>query len=263
MNLRNYRQSQLVRGGLLAVSSILVFVVLWRLGSMAVPRNLPGPMTTFETTLDILEEPGPRRLTGLDHLRISLTRVAIVLAASLVLSVSIGILMGVSRGVERTVRMWLPLWMTSPDVVVILLMMIVIGFDGQAIIIAVTFTATPFGIVNIYSGIKDIDSNLLEMTEAYDSHPRLVWQYLYLPHLMSYIFASTRYLIGLTWKVVLVGETFGTQKGMGAIIRFWFDQGEVEPVLAYLMLFVVIMLLIEYGGFKILERRLFAWRQTE
>ncbi len=262
MNLIGYNRRRLFQKAVITVASMLAFLLLWHLGSLVVTRNLPAPLATFELAAELLQEPGPRLNTGFDHLRISLVRVGIVLGASILLSIVIGVLMGVSATIEKVVSMWLPLWMTAPDVVVILIVMIILGFEGQAIIIAVIFTATPFGIVNIWSGIQDLDNNLLEMARAHDSSNRLVWQYIYVPHLMSYIFASTRYMIGLAWKVVLVGEAFGTTDGMGAIIRYWFNQGDVGPVLAYLMLFVVVMLFIEYGIFKTLERRLFDWRES-
>jgi len=150
--------------------------------------------------------------------------------------------------------------MTVPDVVVILLAMIIFGFSGTSIIFAVIFTVTPFGVVNIWEGMSALDADLLEMSESFESSKSLKFRYIYLPHLFSYIFASTRYMLGMIWKIVLVGEAFGTQEGVGAIVRFWFSQGRITPILAYLVIFVFITLFIEFGIFKPLESRLFAWR---
>lgn len=252
-------RKQILRGGVI-VASVAAFVLLWHVGSLAFPRQLPAPYEVTVRAVELVSEPGPRGYTGLDHLGVSLRRVFIVLGVSMLLSVVIGVLMGISSTAESVIGTWLPFAMTSPDVVVILIVMIILGFDGQSIIAAVIFTATPFGVVNMWGGMRDIDADLIEMARAFDSSSALIWRYIYLPHLLSYLFASARYMLGMIWKIVLVGEAFGTSSGMGAIIRFWFNQGEITPILSYLAMFIVVMFVIEYGVLKPLEFRLFAWR---
>ena len=41
---------------------------------------------------------------------------------------------------------------------------------------------------------------------------------------------------------------------------FWFEQFNMTQVLAWVIMFVVLMLILEYGVFAQLERRAFAWR---
>lgn len=245
---------------LIVTVSLLTFFGFWQAGSVLLPRMLPSPIEVFETTIEILTTEGPRGNTGVEHLWVSLRRSLTVLAMSLTISVVIGVLMGIYPRVESVISTWLPFWMTSPDVVVILLVMIIVGFTGTSIVIAVIVTTTPFGIVNMWQGTKDLDSELLEMARAFDSDSLLVWRYVYIPHLFPYIFASSRYMLGMTWKVVLVGEAFGTSTGMGAIIRFWFSIGAISEILAYLSLFVVVIFVIEYLIYKPIQNRLFAWR---
>lgn len=249
-----------VKSVLIVAVSILMFFGLWQVTSMVLPRMLPSPLVVLEATARILTEEGPRGNTGIDHLWISLRRTLIVLVVSLSISIVVGVLMGFYPQFESVVSTWLPFWMTSPDVVVILLVMIILGFTGTSIVLAVIITATPFGIVNMWQGTKDLDAELLEMAEAFDSDNVLVWRFIYIPYLFSYIFASSRYMLGMTWKVVLVGEAFATSTGMGAIIRFWFSLGRVTEILAYLSLFVVVIFVIEYLVYKPIQNRLFAWR---
>ncbi len=245
---------------LIVTVSLLVFLGLWQAGSVRLPRMLPSPVVVFETTVEILTAEGPRGNTGVEHLWVSLRRSLFVLGVSLTISIAVGVMMGINSHVESVVSTWLPFWMTSPDVVVILLVMIIVGFTGTSIVIAVIITVTPFGIVNMWQGTKDLDPELLEMARAFDSDSSLVWRYIYVPHLFSYIFASSRYMLGMTWKVVLVGEAFGTSTGMGAIIRFWYSVGAVAEILAYLSLFVVVIFVIEYLIYSPIQSWLFAWR---
>jgi NitT/TauT family transport system permease protein len=48
--------------------------------------------------------------------------------------------------------------------------------------------------------------------------------------------------------------------GIGYMLTTEYNQFNMAGVLAWTALFTVIMLLIEYGGFKLLERRYLAWR---
>jgi NitT/TauT family transport system permease protein len=252
-------RSRSIRAGII-VFSLLSFLSLWQLGSLNFTQAIPAPLKTINMANQVLIEPGPRQKTGFNHLTVSLQRVFIILSISLSLSVILGILMGLYDSVERLVSPWIPIGMTAPDVVVILITMILLGFEGTSIMIAVIFTATPFGVINMWEGMKDIDSNLVEMANSFDSSNYLVWRYIFIPHLFSYIFASSRYMLGMVWKIVLVGEAFGTDDGMGAIVRFWFNQGEILPIVAYLLLFVVTIFAIEYLVLKPLEFKLFEWR---
>ena len=84
----------------------------------------------------------------------------------------------------------------------------------------------------------------------------------YLPQLMPYIFSAFRYAFGVTWKVVALAETFGLKYGIGYMFFFWFGQFNMVQVLAWVIMFVILMLILEHGVFAQLERRAFAWRTS-
>jgi NitT/TauT family transport system permease protein len=256
----NLLTSRRLEKGAVVGLSVASFVLVWYGGSLIVPQLVPGPQRVLPLTAEILDEPGPRGYTGLYHLQASLVRVFIIVAISMVVSVFVGTLMGVSKPIEEATSLWLPLWMAVPDVVLILLVMIVFGFGDVSVIVGVTFLSTPFGIVNMWQGMKDLDADLTEMADAFDANRRHVWRYIYIPHLVPYIFASGRYLLGQIWKIVLVAEAFGISTGMGAIIRFWYQQGELAVIFAYLVLFIGVVFAIEYLLIAPLQYRWFRWR---
>jgi ABC-type nitrate/sulfonate/bicarbonate transport system permease component len=43
---------------------------------------------------------------------------------------------------------------------------------------------------------------------------------------------------------------------------FWFGQFNMDQVLAWIVMFVVLMLILEHGVFARLERRAFIWRAS-
>ena len=241
-----------------------VFVVLWQLAAMAManPAALPTPAHVLSLTIELSLEPGPRGHTAIYHLERTFLRVLVATVLALSISVVLGVLMWRSKTVEAVLSDWLPFWMTIPTVVLILICMILFQFSTTSVIVAVLVAATPFGIVNLWEGMKSVDTDLLEMTRVFDASSYQIWKDLYVPHLAPYIFGTFRYILGMVWKIVALAEVFGIQAGIGSMFRFWYSQGRVDALLAYLLIFVIVMLVIEYGVLKPLERRTFEWRDS-
>ena len=67
----------------------------------------------------------------------------------------------------------------------------------------------------------------------------------------------------LAWKVEQLTEVFGSSKGVGFRIRESFQKFSVTGVLAWVLLFIAFMLVVERVALVRLERRLFKWRKWE
>ncbi|QCS44985.1 ABC transporter permease [Natrinema versiforme] len=243
---------------------IAAFVAMWQLAAMAIanPATLPTPAHVFSLAIEFSLQPGPRGYTAIYHLERTFLRVLIATVIALSLSVVFGILMWRSETVEAVLSDWLPFWMTIPTVILILICMILFQFSTMSVIVAVLVAATPFGIVNLWEGMKSVDTGLLEMTAAFDASSFQVWKDVYVPHLSPYIFGTFRYILGMVWKIVALAEVFGIQSGIGSMFRYWYSQGRIDALLAYLLVFVLVMLTIEYGVLKPVEWRTFKWRDS-
>jgi NitT/TauT family transport system permease protein len=114
----------------------------------------------------------------------------------------------------------------------------------------------------MFEGTKAMDKSLIDMALAFKARNRLLLRKVYLPQLMPYIFSAFRYAFGMTWKVVALAETFGLKYGIGYMFFFWFAQFNMIQVLAWIIIFVVLMLILEHGVFARLESRAFAWRAS-
>jgi NitT/TauT family transport system permease protein len=121
---------------------------------------------------------------------------------------------------------------------------------------------TPYVAVNIFEGAKAMDKSLIDMAVAFKAQRPLLIRKVYLPQLMPYIFSAFRYAFGVTWKIVALAETFGLKYGIGYMFFFWFGQFNMTQMLAWITVFVILMLILEHGVFAVLERRAFAWRTS-
>jgi NitT/TauT family transport system permease protein len=240
--------------------SLVGLLVAWVGLSVFSPRLFPPPWAVAALAVDLTLYGDVGGRSALYHVGITFGRVLLATTIALVLAVVIGIAMRVNDNVASVFETWLPIWMTPPDVVVILIFMVLMGFNTTAIVTSVSFVCTPFALVSIWEGMQDLDPNLVEMAATFDADRQQMWRSVYLPHLMSYVFASLRNLFGMTWKVAVIGEVFGITNGVGARIRYWFLQSNIEEVVAYAAMFTVVVLLIEYAVLKPLEQRAFAWR---
>lgn len=248
------------REALLFAAGLLSFGLLWYLGSVVRPSYFPAPIAVVETAYEVTIEGDVGDETALDHLIVTLYRIAIATVLALIVSVVVGIAMGAVASVEAPIANFLPFWMSLPPLVIILFSMTLLGFDDSTIVIAVLIATAPYGIVNVWKGTNNIDDRLLEMAEVFDFGQFSVWRNIYFPAILPYLFSAGRYLFGMVWKLTLLAEVFGVSTGIGAQIRFWFGQADMTLLLAYFAVFFLTMVVIEYGILSQLEKRAFNWR---
>ena len=242
--------------------SVGAFLLFWVALSAYDSRMFPAPMLVGSLMIEFIVDGDIDGNSALYHLWVTFGRVLMATALALGLAILIGIAMKLNDGVAKAFEAWLPVWMTPPDVVVILIVMVMVGFNTQAVVLSVAFVYTPFALVTIWQGLQDIDTELVEMADSFGAGQRQIWQEIYLPHLLSYVFASLRHLFGMTWKVAVIAEVFGISNGVGSRVRFWFLQGNIAEVLAYSVLFIGVVLVIEYLILSPIQKRAFAWRQA-
>jgi len=244
----------------ISISGIVMFFILWHVGSLFEPARIPPPIETVKISVELLWLPDPRGYTGLDHLFFSVRRSVIILFIALGISILLGFLIHFYHSFETFLDTWFPFWLTFPTIIIIVVCLVLFDFSEQGVIVAVTLAIIPSGLINIWKGLDDIDHELLQMSDAFGGSRRLAIREIYIPHLMPYIFASFRYMLGAVWKTVLVAEALGLTNGMGAAMRFHYTWGEIQIVISYLLLFIVVIAIIEYGILKPLHRNLFTWR---
>jgi len=250
------------RAILLRAGSILLLLVLWwgaaRL--MHDPEVLPGPVAIGRTIADDLTTAGPGGKSAWLHIAITLARIFVAFAASMLAGTGIGLAMGLNLLVERSLLAVIPLMLTMPTILMVFLAVMWLGYSELGGLVAVMAVVTPYVAVNIYEGARAMDKSLTEMAVTFRAPGRLLIRKVYVPQLLPYIFAAFRYSFGMTWKIVALAETFGLKYGIGYMFFFWFGQFDMAQVLAWIIMFVVLMLILEHGVFARLEERAFTWR---
>lgn len=246
----------------LRVGSILVLVVLWWATALYMndAEILPGPVLIGKTILTNLVVDGPEGKSAYFHIGITLARIFVTFIAAMLLGIAIGLTMGLRKLFENSFMALIPLMLTMPTILMVFLAVLWFGFNEIGSLVAVMGVVTPFVAVNIFQGAKAMDKSLIDMAKTFRADRRMLVRKVYIPQLMPYIFSAFRFAFGMTWKIVALAETFGIKFGIGYMFFFWFEQFSMEQVLAWIILFVALMLILEHGVFARLESRAFAWR---
>ena len=246
----------------LRAGSILVLLLLWWAAArlMRDPEVLPGPLAIGRTIAGDFAHAGPGGKPAYFHIAITLARIFAAFAASMLAGVGIGLAMGINRLVERSLLAVIPLMLTMPTILMVFLAVMWLGYSEAGGLVAVMAVVTPYVAVNIYEGARAMDKSLTEMAVTFRAPRPLLLRKVYVSQLFPYIFAAFRYAFGMTWKIVALAETFGLKYGIGYMFFFWFGQFEMPQVLAWIVMFVVLMLILEHGVFARIEHWAFAWR---
>jgi NitT/TauT family transport system permease protein len=241
--------------------SILSFLGLWWVGSFfSAPEILPGPIAIGKTIVSNFTTPGPEDKTAEFHVAITLARILFTFSIAMALGIAIGLIMGMRRKVELAFGYLIPLALTMPTLLAVFLCVMWFGFSEAGGLFAVVLTVTPFVTVNMLAGTKALDKELFDMAHAFKAKHSLIVRKVLIWQLMPYIFSAFRYAFGMTWKIVALAETFGLKYGIGYMFTFWFEQFNMAQVMAWIVLFVVLMLIFEHGVIAPLEDKIFAWR---
>jgi NitT/TauT family transport system permease protein len=245
------------RGGWQGLASILLFLSLWQIASgFAGSRLFPGPISVLQSMISEARDGGL-----LYHLGITLARVSVSFAISMILGVALGIALGRLPWLDRWFHPWLVILLNVPALVVIILTYIWLGLVETALIVAVALNKIPNVAVTLREGARALDRDYAEVAQLYRFGAFATIRKVIIPQLAPYLLAAGRNGLALIWKIVLVVELLGRSNGVGFQLQSYFQLFDVSRVVAYAAAFVACVLLIEVSIFAPLERRAGRWRR--
>ena len=243
-------------GFLLRLSSLILFLLCWGLAAyVAATPMLPGP---WEVAVNMFSHIHDGDL--LYHTGVTLLRVAVAFALSMVIGTAIGIFMGRSKTLDSFFDGWLVLGLNFPALVIFILCYIWFGLTEVAAVVAVAINKIPLVVVTVREGARAVDRELLQVSQVY----RLSWHKtlfkVYLPQLYPYLMAAARSGLAMIWKIVLVVELLGRSNGVGFQLHGYFQFFDIASILAYALAFIGVVMFFEMAVLKPVEEKLTRWR---
>lgn len=240
--------------------SAVSFVAFWWAAALVAAgagfaNILPSPKVAWDAGVTLAQEGEISR-----HLPLTLWRVFAGFLIAELLGVVIGTAMGLSHRLETLMDGWVMILLTIPSLAYAIFALLAFGLSETAIISAIAATTLPYVVVNIWSGVKAVDAGLLDMARVFRvGRWSTLWNVV-LPQITPYIFSSSRYGIGIAWKIAVVVELMGASRGVGYMLNFSFSLFSMPHVLAWTAIVVAVMLFIELVVIRLIEERVLAWR---
>lgn len=242
---------QWVRPARVAAAAVVVYLA-WALSAPAFPGYLlPAPVdvgTTFLATVESgiwLE----KVLETLQHL---FTAFGIIL----VIGLPLGVLIGRSTIAEDLSRVLLVFLQTAPTVVLVALALVIFGTNDVSVVAVTVAGCLTYYMLNAIQGTRAIDSDLVDMARAYRASERAIMRSVVLPAVVPYFLAGARITLGVAWQITLFAEYLMGTPGIGFQVSTAIKLLDTKAVFMWGLSVVGLTLLVEYGIFRPVERRL-------
>ncbi|MER5666399.1 ABC transporter permease [Streptomyces mirabilis] len=240
-------------------SGPLLLLALWQLLS-----------STGVLTSDILASPGTIARVGgnlvadgslPNAMGVSLQRVAVGLLLGTLVGTGLALVSGLFRVGEDLVDASVQMLRTVPFVGLIPLFIIWFGI-GEAPKIAIITLGVSFPLyLNVYAGIRGVDSQLIEAGESLGLSRWGLVRHVVLPGALPGAMTGLRYSLGIAWLALVFAEQINADAGIGFLMVQARDFLRTDVIVVCLIVYAFLGLLADFVV-RSLERLLLQWRPT-
>jgi NitT/TauT family transport system permease protein len=251
---------------LYSLAGAISFLIIWQVASGYTRTEfdlLPGPVDVAQRMWDFVVGNEARNIPpGWVFLNFweTFRKTLYGFAGALVLGIPIGILMGRYRYAKNFFFDFVYLAANVPLIVYAILGLLIFGIGDIGPAFVVGLLVLPVITLNVAAGVEGVDPNLLAMSRSFGLSSRPALRHIVIPSLAPFLFAGSRASFAASWKLAALAETFGGTTGVGVQIRKAFQGFSVTDMLAWMMFFVVFVVLIERVVLLRLERWVFRYR---
>lgn len=193
------------------------------------------------------------------HASITILEAVLGLLLGLLIGVPIGLVLGVYRRFSDVVDPFVLGLYSLPRVALAPLFIIWFGIGlSSKVMLAFSLVVFVF-VLNIQEGLRNVDSELVQMMRAMRASPGYIVQKVLIPTAIPWIFASLRIGIGLALIGAVIGELIGASRGLGWYIEHSAGQFDTTGVFTGLVVLMVLAM-IANELIKIAETRVLHWR---
>ena len=241
---------------IIRITSILIFFGIWQVSSLFLDVELlPGPNEVFDKI--ILESESNELFF---HTAITLKRVFLSFLIAMFIGTFFGIYMGRNSKLNTFLDDWLILGLNVPALVIIILCYVWFGLNEVAAILAVSLNKIPMVAVIMREGARSIEKDYIEVAKFYKISGNKFFFKVILPQLFPYLLSSARSGLSLIWKIVLVVELLGRSNGVGFKLFGFFQFFDISGILAYTLVFVLLIIIVEFLIVRPFEKKISVWR---
>ncbi len=243
------------RSDLKALTVVVVLIcAAMEVASWYVPDYvMPSPQAIAKALIELLS-------TDLLHVAITLGRLCVAILFSAVAGVVVGLLMGTSKQVGPYLKALVVVDTGIPALSWMLLAVFWFKDPEVRIFFILTVILLPFYALNVYEGVRALSTDWVDMLESFRPTRWQMLRYLVAPHIVPYIFLTTKSVVGYAIRMVIFAELVASAFGIGSRMSFAQSTFRIDQVLAWTFLLVVLNLLIQWLA-TLAETHFLGWRK--
>jgi NitT/TauT family transport system permease protein len=238
------------------VATVIVVVLL--LGAMEITSRfvpdyiMPSPVAVWNAARELF-------FTDPYHVAVTLVRLAVSVAIAMI----VGVLIGLAMGMFPSLRSYLKAVVVIDTGIPALSWMLIAVFwfknPETRIFFILLVILLPFYALNVYEGVRALPKELVDMIESFRPSRWQVLRYLILPHIVAYVFLTTKSVIGYAIRMVIFAELVASAIGIGARMNLAQSTFRIDQVLAWTFFLVILNLLLQ-AFVNGLEKFFLRWR---
>lgn len=237
------------------VVSVLSLAVLWEVVGRTLDSTLIPPLSQIGAAWWKLLSSGKL----LSNLTMSLATLAAGFFLAVLIGIVIGVLMGRFRAVEHFLDLYVNALMSAPSTAFVPVLILWFGLGVESRIAVVFLFAVFVVIINTMTGVKQVDTVLVEMARSFGAKEREVFFKIMLPAAMPAIMAGVRLGMGRAVKGMVTAEMLLTLTGIGAMIMQYGSSFATDSLFA-VILTILIIAMITMKLVQWLDQRLTGWK---
>jgi NitT/TauT family transport system permease protein len=252
------RLGRFLWSGWVGVAGLALFAALWQQGHEAYGDFiLPSPIATLHATTDLLRSDETWRLAGA-----TTTRAIQGFLLTAVLGGVMGLAVGYSAAAMRLARPLLTIVMGVPPIAWIVLAMIWFGSSAGTILTTTVVASFPLVFANVAEAVATRDRALEDMAKAFGAGPlRRLWT-IVIRHVTGQYFPALAVALGSTFKVAVMAELLANINGIGVALAMSRANLDVAQSIAWVVIIVATIFIIEYGIVQPIRAELERWREA-
>lgn len=244
--------------GWAGVAGLCLLFALWQAGHEAYGDFiLTAPLATVLKAAEILHAPG--------NWGIALTTTGRALegfAIATLIGTAAGLAAGYSPASMRLSRPLLTFLLGVPPIAWIVLAMIWFGSTDGTVVTTVIVAGTPLVFVGAAEGVATRDRGLDDMAKAFGAGPAYRLATIGMRQVLTHLFPALVVALGSAFKVAVMAEVLANTGGIGGALATARSNLDIAQALAWVLLAVVALIVVEYGLVHPLRAEADRWREA-
>jgi NitT/TauT family transport system permease protein len=232
---------------------VIALLIAMEVTSRYVPDYImPSPVAVWNAARELF-------LTDPYHVAVTLIRLTVAVAVAMVTGVMLGLAMGMLPAIRPYLKAIVVIDTGIPALSWMLIAVFWFKNPEARIFFILLVILLPFYALNIYEGLRALPKDFVDMIESFRPSRWQVLRYLILPHIVPYIFLTTKSVIGYAIRMVIFAELVASAVGIGARMNLAQSTFRIDQVLAWTF-FLVILNLVLQAAVNGMEKLALRWR---